>query len=126
MYLGDVQYGAVCIASIIASAISFLWYSPYVFNVKETSITLVSGLIRFILIVLFTLTISTLLNSLLILDITNLIQFVIWISVGVSSVFIIPCVAKSGRINTISNSFIEVGHSIVITLIVSTVLFLFQ
>jgi hypothetical protein len=103
-----------------------LWYSPYVFNVKETSITLVSGLIRFILIVLFTLTISTLLNSLLILDITNLIQFVIWISVGVSSVFIIPCVAKSGRINTISNSFIEVGHSIVITLIVSTVLFLFQ
>jgi len=126
MYLGEIQYVALCITSVIASAFSFLWYSSYVFGKKETRLTLGVASLRFALIAFCTLAVSALLNSLLITSIPQLLFFILWISLGLCSGFVVPLVIRVERVGCVSGILIEVGHVVFVIFTISSLLFLLQ
>jgi hypothetical protein len=126
MYLGEIQYGVLLIASVIATALSVIWYSPYVFGKKDTSITLGSVSTRFVLITLCGITLSALLNSLLITDIMNLGLFILWISFGLCSVFVVPYGMRKEPAGYVSSILMEMGHIVIVVFTLSVILFILQ
>jgi hypothetical protein len=101
-----------------------VWYSPIFFGVGEVKITWISSLIRFASFLILTVTISVLLNSLLISSVTGLLYFALWISCGISLMTTASSLARTNPEGLWYRVLTELGHTVFTTVIISSILFL--